>query len=257
MASLALDPTTPLRVIPDVHGNLEAFATLVDEARGAGRFIVQIGDLVDRGPDSAGALALMLDLIEAGEGVATLGNHDWKIVRHLQGRPVTLKPEQEETLAQMARHPGLAARFLALAERMTLYWRWRDWLFAHAGHDPAMTEDEALCVQAFKRLQARALYGETTGRRDPKGRPERVYDWVDRAPAGLNVIIGHDWRGPGVVLRRVGAGGAVAHLLDLGCGKGGPLAHADLDPDGTARFSHPVADWVGATYEFCPLTEDG
>jgi len=86
MTSLVLPPHTSLRVIPDVHGEAEAFARCVNEARAEGRFILQLGDMVDRGPDSVGALTLMLDLMDAGAGLMLMGNHDWKIVRALQDR---------------------------------------------------------------------------------------------------------------------------------------------------------------------------
>jgi protein phosphatase len=249
MASLALAPQTPIRVIPDVHGELDAFARLVGEARREGRFVLQLGDLVDRGPNSAGALELMLDLIDEGAGLMLLGNHEWKILRALAGRPVKMNADAERTLLEIAEVRGLAARFLAAKDRMALYARHGARLFVHAAWDPAMTEEAPLEPRDHDRLLARALYGQTTGRLDPKGRPERVWDWVDLLPDGLEVVVGHDWRGPGVVLGRAGARGGRAVLLDLGAGKGGPLAHMDIEPDGRARFSHPVARWEGPVYE--------
>ncbi len=71
---------------------------------------------------------------------------------------------------------------------------------------------------------------------------------MDALPSGLEVVVGHDWRGPSVVLERRGRGGGVVRLLDLGAGKGGPLAHMDIEPDGRARYSHPLARWEGALF---------
>ncbi|WP_034385138.1 metallophosphoesterase [Deinococcus sp. YIM 77859] len=67
-------PSVRAALIADIHGNADALrAVLADaEAQGAERVIVN-GDVVNRGPDSVEALALLL----AREGVTfTLGNHD-------------------------------------------------------------------------------------------------------------------------------------------------------------------------------------
>jgi protein phosphatase len=248
MASLALSHATPLRVIPDVHGEIDAFSRLVEGARREGRFVLQLGDIVDRGPDSAGALSLMLDLIEAGEGLMLVGNHEWKILRALSGRPVKLNADAERTMDEIDRTPGLADRLLRISPRLPLYLHHGPRLFVHGAWDPAMTDHAPIDPRDHDRLLARALYGQTTGRLDPKGRPERVWDWVDSIPHGLEVVVGHDWRGPSVVLERRGEQGGKVRLLDLGAGKGGPLAHMDIDADGRVRTSHPVARWEGAVY---------
>ena len=53
------DPNSPagtaIRVVGDVHGDATAFAY----AAATDRFVLQLGDLVDNGPDSAGALRIM------------------------------------------------------------------------------------------------------------------------------------------------------------------------------------------------------
>lgn len=249
MVSLALPLQTPVRVIPDVHGELEDFAHLVNDGRREGRFILQLGDIVDRGPDSAGALRIMLDLMDGGTGLMLMGNHEWKILRALSGRPVKLNADAERTMQEIAAVPGLGARFLRACSRMPFYARHGARLFVHGAWDPAMTDEAPIEARDHDRLLARALYGQTTGRLDPKGRPERIWDWVDSIPRGMEVVVGHDWRGPSVVLERHGVLGGRVVLLDLGAGKGGPLAHMDIDGDGRARYSHPVAHWYGAVYE--------
>ena len=67
-------PPVRVALIADIHGNADALrAVLADaSAQGAERLIVN-GDVVNRGPDSAEALSLLL----GEEGVSfTLGNHD-------------------------------------------------------------------------------------------------------------------------------------------------------------------------------------
>ena len=79
-------------------------------------------------------------------------------------------------------------------------------------------------------LLSRALFGETTGRMQADGYPERVIRWVDRIPAGMTVYCGHDQRSTdGRPYRRTGLGGGEAVFLDTGAGKGGHLSWIDLD----------------------------
>jgi hypothetical protein len=51
-----------IRVIVDVHGDAIAYRTALVEAHARNLFVVQLGDLVDRGPDSAGALGEVEEL---------------------------------------------------------------------------------------------------------------------------------------------------------------------------------------------------
>ena len=66
---MIIPPNTPLRVVGDVHGDSRAFSFAAD----TDRFVIQLGDLTDSGPDSAGALAMALRLVEEGRGVFLLG----------------------------------------------------------------------------------------------------------------------------------------------------------------------------------------
>ena len=83
-------------------------------------------------------------------------------------------------------------------------------------------------------ILARALYGETTGRVQPDGYPERSLRWVDRVPPGYTVYCGHDRRsGDGRPYVHHGAAGGTAVFLDTGAGKGGHLSWIDLPPEGS------------------------
>src|ERR1700722_2371464 len=104
MIPAAPPPGTPIRVVGDVHGDATAFSY----AAATDRFVVQLGDLVDYGPDSARALRIMFDLIDEGRGLFLLGNHDLKLARVLGGRQVRPDVELERTLTQL--DPSLRAR---------------------------------------------------------------------------------------------------------------------------------------------------
>jgi metallophosphoesterase superfamily enzyme len=53
--------------------------------------VVFLGDLVDRGPDSAGVLRLVMNMAAVGEALVLPGNHDDKLRRALLGHKVLLK----------------------------------------------------------------------------------------------------------------------------------------------------------------------
>ncbi len=84
----------PLDVIGDVHGELGALRDLLaalgyhaDGRHPAGRRLVFIGDLCDRGPDSPGVIALVAELVERGLAQCLLGNHELNVLRkaHKEG----------------------------------------------------------------------------------------------------------------------------------------------------------------------------
>ena len=64
MTAPAIPSGAKVRVVGDVHGDATGFAY----AMATDRFIVQLGDLPDHGPDSAGTLRMMFDRVEAGRG---------------------------------------------------------------------------------------------------------------------------------------------------------------------------------------------
>lgn len=79
-------PEGPVDLVGDVHGELEALLALlhrlgVDPERGrACRPVVFVGDLVDRGPDSVGVVALFARLREAGIAWGVAGNHELNLL---------------------------------------------------------------------------------------------------------------------------------------------------------------------------------
>jgi protein phosphatase len=217
---------TPLRVVGDVHGDARGFAA----AAATDRFVVQLGDLTDGGPEPAAALALMFALIDAGRGLFLLGNHDLKLAHALAGRDVRTDAALRATLAQL--DAPLRARAAEEIARAPAWLRHGDAFFVHGGFHTAMLEQPPPFCGRAEGLLARALFGQTTGRMQPDGYPERSLRWVDRIPAGLTVYCGHDRRSSdGRPFVRRGAAGGAAVFLDTGAGKGGHLAWIDLPPD--------------------------
>ena len=226
MKRIEIPPGAHLRVVGDVHGDFVGFGYA---AAASDRFIIQLGDLADHGPDSAGVLRLMFRLIDEGRGLFLLGNHDLKLARTLDGQKMRDDRVVQATITQL--EEPLRARALQEVARAPAWVRHGDAIFVHGGFHTEMLDREAplFGLDRPRGPLARALYGEPTGRMQADGFPERSLRWVDRIPAGLTVYCGHDRRSTdGRPYVRHGALGGRAVFLDTGAGKGGHLSWIDL-----------------------------
>lgn len=226
---LSIPGDRPLRVVGDVHGDIAGFRYAADTEK----FVVQLGDLVDYGPDSAGVLRIMFDLIDRGQGLFLLGNHDLKLARYLLGQKIRSNAELVSTARQM--DGPLRARFLDEVARAPLWLQSGQRLFVHAGFHTEMMLGPSPPMEIGRAIgiHARALFGEPTGHIQQDGFPERSLRWVGRIPPGLTVYVGHDRRSQdGRPLTQWARGGGRAIFLDTGAGKGGHLSWVDL-PAGT------------------------
>ena len=81
---LGVSPEAEIFAVGDIHGRSDLLAALIDEAARepklrAKRVIVFLGDLVDRGSDSLGAIDLAMAAkarVGADEAIALMGNHE-------------------------------------------------------------------------------------------------------------------------------------------------------------------------------------
>ena len=155
-----------------------------DEAR---RRAIFLGDLVDRGPASPQVLRLVMSMVRAGTALCVPGNHDIKLLRHLNGKKVTVNHGLAETLAQLEAEPeafkGEVRRFLdGLVSHYVL--DGGSLVVAHAGLPEAMQGRGSGAVRAF------ALFGESTGEIDEFGLPVR-YEWARAYRGRALVAFGH------------------------------------------------------------------
>ena len=230
MTPLRIPLDRGLRVVGDVHGDARAFAA----AAATDLFVLQLGDLIDNGPDSAASLRIMFDLIDHGRGLFLLGNHDLKLARALSGNLVRVDEPLTTTLAQL--DEGLRIRALHEISRAPAWvphgqLQKRRMLFVHGGFHTSMLENDPPQAPEgrVKGVLARALFGEPTGRLQHDGYPERSLRWVDRIPEGLTVYCGHDRRSTdGRPYVRHNSQGGTAIFLDTGAGKGGHLSWIDI-----------------------------
>lgn len=225
MMPRSIPPNARLRVVGDVHGDASAFAY----ATATDRFVIQLGDLTDHGPDSAETLRIMFRLIDRGQGLYMLGNHDLKLARALAGHPIRPDPVVQATIAQL--DEALRERAMQETALAPIWLRQGHVVFVHGGFHTVMLDQPAPAhgLERPHGAGARALYGEPTGRIQPDGYPERSLRWVDRIPEGITVYCGHDQRSrDGRPYVRDGAAGGRAVFLDTGAGKGGHLSWIDL-----------------------------
>jgi protein phosphatase len=204
------DEHGPFDIIGDVHGCREELVTLLCQLgyqvapvgeRGcdsapsldftvkppAGRKAIFVGDLVDRGPDVVGVLRLVMDMVESGDALCVIGNHDDKLLRKLNGHDVKIKHGLAETLAQLGpESDAFKERVRAFLDGLVSHYVLDDGklVIAHAGLK------EELQGRMSKRVREFALYGETTGETDEFGLPVRL-NWAANYRGKAMVVYGH------------------------------------------------------------------
>jgi protein phosphatase len=226
----------PFDVIGDVHGCSEELEELlarlgyeldrdpagraVGARHPAGRRVIFVGDLIDRGPHPAAVLRLAMGMAAAGDALAVAGNHEHKLVQALgrsggsggSGGPAKVGRHLAQTLEQLATEPvafqAAAFAFCAgLGSHLVLDGGWL--VVAHAGLKESYHGLDSARVRSF------ALFGDTTGERDEYGFPVRR-PWANDYRGRAMVLYGHT---PGTEHRWVNN----TLCLDTGCCFGGAL----------------------------------
>ncbi len=195
----------PFDIIGDVHGCLTELCELLARlgyrcevsagesgpryqvTHPAGRKAVFLGDLVDRGPDIAGTLRLVMDMTESGNALCVPGNHESRLLRKLRGKDAQITHGLAESLAQLAKEPpAFTARVEAFIDDLVSHYVLDDGrlVVAHAGLPETMHGRGSGKVREF------ALYGETTGETDEYGLPVR-YPWAQEYRGRAMVVYGH------------------------------------------------------------------
>jgi protein phosphatase len=188
----------PFDVIGDVHGCADELTELlqtlgyVADSEGtwshpAGRKVVLVGDLVDRGPGIPHVLRLVMQMVAAGHALVVPGNHDVKLMRKLRGRDVQITHGLQDSLTQLEDESqefrdrvatfidDLVSHYVLDGGRLVV---------AHAGMKAQMQGRGSGKVREF------ALYGETTGETDEFGLPVR-YNWAAEYRGEAMVVYGH------------------------------------------------------------------
>ncbi|HEV8122464.1 MAG TPA: AAA family ATPase [Candidatus Polarisedimenticolia bacterium] len=217
----------PFDVIGDVHGCARELAALLlrlgYRRRGSGPFVhplgrraVFIGDLVDRGPRCLDAASIAMGMVEAGTGLAVLGNHDLDLAERFAGQGGLPGPGTEVTLGQLAAAPPEERR--RFRRRFAAYVASRPshllldagrLAVAHAGLREEHVGRDSDAVRRF------AVRGETMADLDGYGLPRRV-NWALAYRGRAFVVYGH------TPVREPETIGSTLNI-DTGCCYGGAL----------------------------------
>jgi protein phosphatase len=212
----------PFDIIGDVHGCCDELETLLQTlgyqlhertyTHPAGRKVIFLGDLVDRGERILDTLNLVQNMVATGHALCVPGNHENKLLRHLKGQRVTINHGFEQTLAELETLEETGRRSLQAFLNSLISHYVLDGgrlVVAHAGMKQAYQGRGSAQVREF------ALYGETTGEIDEFGLPVR-YNWASEYRGEAIVVYGHT-----PVPEPVWLNGTID--IDTGCVFGGQL----------------------------------
>lgn len=215
--------------IGDIHGSKQQLEKLLGKLpSGDGYTLIFLGDYVDVGPDSKGVLSMLIALRQQGVRCHFLaGNHEFELLRFLQtgdfvryakrGGLPTIRSYCGRVVGsvQDALARSMPSEHLAFLEALEDYHETPDFLFSHAGYDPAKPHDrshESMVMKSHPDLLAGGC------------------------PLKKTVICGHYFQHNGKPFIQKGL-----MALDTGCGiLGGPLSAAIL-PAGIVLQVSPQA----------------
>lgn len=136
--------------IGDVHGHLIQLKTLLNALPMASRDeLLFIGDLIDRGPDSAGVLRLVHRLREAYPVTVLRGNHEALMLAAREDAMAEARWRSfggETTLASYgaSKPEGIPEEDWRLLEASELFHEAAGAIYVHAGLDPSLDLDHQL-----------------------------------------------------------------------------------------------------------------
>ncbi|HEY1942077.1 MAG TPA: metallophosphoesterase [Roseiarcus sp.] len=172
-------PDLEIFAIGDIHGRSDLLAALLDEAAreprlASERAIVFLGDLIDRGPDSLGAIDLAIEAaarVGAQRSICLMGNHE--VMMRLTVDPAIAQADAIEALETWRRNgadkivaqfvdldrlpvapqerprairDALPPRFARWLAGLRVSWRSNEFLFVHAGVNPRFELDAFLAT---------------------------------------------------------------------------------------------------------------
>ena len=218
---------TDLRVIGDVHGNLEGFEKAIDVPDST--FLLSLGDIVDydsRGVEIAERVAAMM---RSGRMATLRGNHEKKIAAWVMGER---KPEgfggrishgNDATVNVVkamsgGRRAEWEQNFLTMVDLSPDWIQIDNWLFVHGVAHWTMWDETLFRAPKNSRQESFALYGETSGE-FVNGYPVRLYNWIDKIRPRHYVMVGHAILSPDAPVEKQGEQGGRAVFLDTGSSK--------------------------------------
>ncbi len=211
--------------VGDIQGCADELDALLDEIGfdPQRQSLFAVGDLVNRGPDSARVLRRMIEL----DAESVLGNHDLHLLARAAGAPARPRDTLDGVLGAAD-----AQRLLHWLRHRPLVRGWDDLLLVHAGLHPAWDDPEGVARPLESEIQANRIPDRNPGLQfltrvrhcNADGeRPENEEEagqgfqpW-DRFYCGDRIVVFGHWSQRGRVE------GAKVRGLDTGCVWGGEL----------------------------------
>ena len=101
----------PFDIIGDIHGCCDELEMLLEKlgylkteqsyAHPDGRQAAFLGDFCDRGNRNADVLRIVMDMVKNGNAIAVPGNHDVKLLKHLNGKQVSASHGLSNTIEEL------------------------------------------------------------------------------------------------------------------------------------------------------------
>lgn len=188
-------------IIGDIHGCYDEFMLLLDQLgykkgenayfHPQGRQLISVGDVADKGFQNIACIEFWMNQVTYGNGFWIHGNHCNKLYRYFLGNKVHISHGLENTVAELdqldsERRFELKNQYMRCYEGQCYYLLLdkRRLAVVHGG-----LREEAI-GKFSNRIKNVCLYGETTGRFDHNGRPERL-DWAAEYKGKPLVVYGH------------------------------------------------------------------
>lgn len=178
-------------LVGDIHGCADELKQLLDLAKfdPTQDFLIPVGDLGDRGPDTPEVFRLILDLyFENDACLPVLGNHDYKLLRYFKNGKGLVSNGTRKAITQFEEQytdfqAGFKRQIISFLENLPIIIETSQFIAVHGAYN-SITEKDG-------ELLSFALYGQTTGNKDEDGYPERSLEWIRHYDGHKDIVHGH------------------------------------------------------------------
>lgn len=224
-----------ITVAGDVHGNAESLKNALDWSLARNMLFLQLGDLVDYGPDSLECVDIIHDRLIRGRALFVIGNHDKKIEKWLNQdlnikknkeylkykNPVLLSDSNKDTIDKIeslsdSSRKIFESKFNTIMNLGRYHYNIGNFSFAHAGFHQEMFNLD--CDRLYGKYEAISIYGNLND----------GYDWFDCIDTDKTIMVGHTIKNKLIPEKiNLNMGGEII-FQDTGSGKGGYLTTTDI-----------------------------
>lgn len=191
----------PFDIIGDIHGCCDELEMLLGRLgyfktgdtynHPAGRKVIFLGDLGDRGPRSLDSINLAMDMVQNGNAYYVPGNHCNKLARYLAGGNVQVSHGLEKTVSELNNLTPL--QYDRFKERYLEFF-YNAWPYLMLDGGNLVVSHAGITGKMIGRLSKRirefCMYGDATGEVTPDGLPVRR-DWARNYRGKALVVYGH------------------------------------------------------------------